>query len=182
MSPAARRFFGCALPALLALGACLSCALVAYASQAVVVRRVVTSAEMAPELSPGVTVFVDNTAFWARNPLRGEIVWLDTPEGRVFRRVLAIPGDEVAVAGGRATVNGIRIDEPYAQGAGAVSGPVTLDEDTYFVLADDRSVADSRAWGPIRRRDIFGSAAFARRPGGSFEPIQRAAMPEPLQP
>ena len=182
MSPAARRFFGCALPAILTLGACLSCVLVAYASQAVMVRSVISGAEMAPALSPGITVFVDNTAFWARNPLRGEIVWMNAAEGRVFRRVLAIPGDWVVVAAGHVAVNGISVDEPFAAGTGPDAGPVTLGEDAYFVLADDRGAADSRVWGPIRRRDIFGSAAFTRPPGGSFDPIQRAPMPESLQP
>jgi signal peptidase I len=137
---------------------------------------------MAPELSPGVTVFVDNTAFWARDPLRGEVVWMDSPEGRLFRRVLAIPGDKVAVESGRATVNGIGVDEPYATGHGPVGETTLLPPDTYYVLADDREAADSRAWGPIPRDDIFGAAAFTRRAGGDFEPIRRAPMPDPLSP
>jgi signal peptidase I len=180
VSPTARRFFGCLLPATLALGACLSCTLLAYASQAFAVRRAVTTAEMAPELSPGVNVWVDNAAFWAREPRRGEIVWMQSPDGRTFRRVLGIPGDQVVVQDGRVRVNGVTVDESYATGTGDEAS-VTLEPDQYFVLADDRNASDSRTWGPTPRQDIFGAAAFTQTDDG-FQPIRRAAMPPVLEP
>jgi signal peptidase I len=166
----------------LALAGCLIAGLVAYASQVVFVSRAVTSDDMAPGLAVGETIIVDNTAFWARNPFRGEVVWMESPAGRVFRRVLGVPGDEVVVRGGKAVVNGHTLPETYAHGVGTDYGPTVLPERSYFVLADDRERADARTWGPTPAEDIFGSAAFTRNSQGSFEPIQRARMPEPLEP
>jgi signal peptidase I len=159
----------------------MSCALVGYASQVVFVSRGVSEADMAPALVPGESVIVDNTAFWARSPFRGEIVWLDSPDGRVFRRILALPGDTVSVTGGTATVNGIALAETYAHGTGPDFAP-TIVEGGYFVLADDRGMPDGRTWGPIAGENIFGSAAFTRDGQGSFEAVRRPRMPDPLEP
>ncbi|MFQ5460949.1 MAG: signal peptidase I [Anaerolineae bacterium] len=176
MTRRSRRFFGCFLPLTLAAGAVAACGILAFASRIVVARVAVTTAEMAPTLRPGVTVYVDNTAFWARSPARGEVAWVDAPPGRLFRRVVAVPGDTVQVTAGRAMVNGRRVEEPYAHGTGPDSGPLTLDSDMFFVLANDRDEADSRQWGPLSRERVLGSASFMQDPtAGGFQPVEHGA-------
>jgi hypothetical protein len=68
----------------------------------------------------------------------------------------------VQVTAGKLMVNGTPIREPYAQGLGPDYGPETLGADAYFLLADHRDQPDSRSWGPVTRKNLFGSASFIR--------------------
>jgi signal peptidase I len=162
MSPAARRFFGCLLPLILAVGGCATCGLAVYASQVFFLVETIDDPAMAPALELGTSVVVDNTRFWTTAPFRGQLVWTEGGGRRLFRRVVATPGDTVAVETGALIVNGARIDEPYARGTGPDAEPLLLGPDEYFLLADDRDADDSRSWGPVPRRLLFGSASFVR--------------------
>lgn len=93
---------------------------------------------------------------------RGEIVVFKSPsDGDVHfvKRVLGLPGETVFVHGGRVWINGAELDDPHARfdlvetpaGMGNY-GPVTLGENEYWVMGDNRgSSMDSRYYGPIRR-------------------------------
>ena len=75
-----------------------------------------------------------------------------------------MPGDTVAVIDGFAVVNGRQLLENYVpseyrdyQNYAARVVP----QDEYFVLGDHRiSSNDSRAWGFVPRRYIYGKAVF----------------------
>jgi signal peptidase I len=75
-------------------------------------------------------------------------------------RVIALPGDHVAVRGGRAVVNGATVDEPYAALPGAPTADfetVTVPGGQLFVMGDNRRlVVDSRAWGFVPEQDVIG--------------------------
>ena len=162
MSPEARRFFGCLLPLILTAGICASCGLVAYSSQIFLLLEEVETRAMDGTLPPGEEVVVNNMAFWASDPVRGEVVLIGSPVGRTYRRVIAIPGDTIQVKEGTPRVNGVTLREPYASGEGENRSPVTLGAGEYFVLADNRDFEDSRQWGPLSREQIFGSVEFLR--------------------
>lgn len=77
-------------------------------------------------------------------------------------RVIGVPGDSIEIRDDRAYVNG---SESYADSVSEktpaydsdVTYPLTLTEDQYFILGDDREKAvDSRAFGPVSRQDIVG--------------------------
>ncbi|MBI4032108.1 signal peptidase I [Candidatus Berkelbacteria bacterium] len=95
---------------------------------------------------------------------RGDVVVLrypGDPEHRVYiKRVVAEPGDTVAVVGGQVVVNGSIPSEPYLN-PGTLTQPdvaqKTLADDEYYTLGDNRPVSnDSRFFGPVERRFIVG--------------------------
>ncbi|MBO4697299.1 MAG: signal peptidase I [Lachnospiraceae bacterium] len=80
-------------------------------------------------------------------------------------RVMAAPGDKVEITDdNRLVVNGNVIIETakfytaLQKRGDRVTYPVTLGEDEYFVLADNRSQGmDSRYFGPVSRKEILGT-------------------------
>jgi signal peptidase I len=84
--------------------------------------------------------------------------------GSVFvKRVVAGPGDLIAIADGHVVRNGVRENEPYIAPCGpgsACSFPaaVRVPPDEYYVLGDNRGVSDdSRFWGPVPGAWIIGT-------------------------
>ncbi|MGN6867232.1 MAG: signal peptidase I [Solirubrobacteraceae bacterium] len=84
--------------------------------------------------------------------------------GSVFvKRVVAGPGDEIAIVGGHVVRNGVRESEPFvaACGPGAACSfptPVRVPPDEYYLLGDNRGVSDdSRFWGPVPSGWIIGT-------------------------
>lgn len=87
-----------------------------------------------------------------RKPRRGEIVVVPHPAGfEIVKRVIGLPGERVAVTGGRVLVDGAVLVEPWADGATEPEGSWRLGEQEVFVLGDNRarSAGDSRTLGPL---------------------------------
>lgn len=93
----------------------------------------------------------------------GDIISFRMPSGDYYvKRVIAIEGDVVVVEGGGITVNGEKLDEPYAHGKTDVQEdtvvyPYTVGKDAYFVVGDNREHSiDSRSFGAIVKYQIRG--------------------------
>ena len=86
------------------------------------------------------------------------------PTKSYIKRVIAVPGDRVEVNQGAVYVNGQALVETYVpeEYRDQSSMPErTVPQDEYFVLGDHRSSSnDSRAWGMVPRRYIYGKAVF----------------------
>lgn len=97
----------------------------------------------------------------------------DTPVGFVQRqfmgvkeecyikRVIGLPGETVQIVGSDILINGEVLEESYGKDpiscAGVASEPITLEENEYFVLGDNRTVSeDSRTFGPVSSENICG--------------------------
>jgi signal peptidase I len=84
--------------------------------------------------------------------------------GSIFvKRVVAGPGDLIAIVDGHAVRNGVRQSEPFVApcGPGAACDfptAVRVPPDEYYLLGDNRGVSDdSRFWGPVPSAWIIGT-------------------------
>jgi signal peptidase I len=100
-------------------------------------------------------------------PPEGQVCDEPTPEKadvNFIKRVVAGPGDRIAIDNGHVILNGRRQEEPFIRPCGGGSDcdfprEVTVPADHYFMMGDNRGASDdSRFWGPVPRDWIIGGA------------------------
>lgn len=132
-------------------------------------RTEVIGSSMEPTLSDGDNLIVDKASYLFRNPKRYEIVvfpYRDKENVYYIKRVIGIPGDTIYIdPEGNVYVNDEIIEEDYiaakTKDAGMAAAPVTLKENEYFVMGDNRNNSvDSRfsQIGIVNRDEIIGRA------------------------
>lgn len=80
----------------------------------------------------------------------------------LIKRVIATGGETLEIRDGALLIDGEPIDEPYVYpGANMPDfGPVSIPEDSIFVMGDNRSNSiDSRRFGPVPTDGVIGIAA-----------------------
>ncbi len=87
----------------------------------------------------------------------------ENPDVDFVKRVIGLPGDRVEIAAGDVFVNGERLEEPYLEknerDLRYFFGPVTVPDDGFFVMGDNRDNSrDSRVWGRVPRSLVKGRA------------------------
>src|SRR5262249_299299 len=127
-----------------------------------------TATSMAPTLQAGEYFLADATYYRNRHPSRGEVsVYVHPKQSDLhyIKRIVAVEGDRVAIKNGRAVVNGIAVEEPYAD-AGSGNGPfaniaeVRVPAGHVYVLGDNRANSvdsrDSVAHGTVPVANLIG--------------------------
>src|ERR671916_2292951 len=108
----------------------------------------IPSESMIPTLEVGDRIFVNKFVYRFSEPERGDIVVFKSTEGRdddLIKRVIALPGDHVALYEGELYVNFERLDEPYVKYPytqatfGNSLGALTVEEGQILVLGDNRT-------------------------------------------
>ncbi|MGX9365164.1 signal peptidase I [Desulfoplanes sp. PS50] len=90
----------------------------------------------------------------------------EDPSKDFIKRVIGTPGDVLEMRDKVLFRNGQKLDEPYAQHVEPTYrptrdnfGPITVPENKYFVMGDNRDQSyDSRFWGFVDRDKIAGKA------------------------
>ena len=136
----------------------------------VVQRTVVSGESMQDTLQNGESLLVDKVSYHFTDPKRYDII-VFYPKGRdveeyYVKRIYGLPGETVQITDkGEILINGEELVESYGREVikdpGLASDPITLGEDEYFVLGDNRNnSADSRepSVGNIQKKDILGRA------------------------
>jgi signal peptidase I len=87
-----------------------------------------------------------------------------------IKRIVAGPGDRLYIEDGHPVVNGEMAEEDFIRPCGGGTtcnfrDEITIPEDHYFMMGDNRGASDdSRYWGPVPRDWIIGEAFFTYWP------------------
>jgi signal peptidase I len=139
----------------------------------------VEGTSMMPRLENHERIFINKFVYRFEPIQRGDIVvfWypLD-PSKSYIKRVVGLPGEWVQIQDGRALVNDTPLAEPYLPASyldHQSYPPVHVPLDHYYVLGDHRdSSNDSRVWGTVDRKYIYGKAVFVYWPFSEFGPLE----------
>lgn len=105
---------------------------------------------------------------------RYDIVVVDTEDDELIKRVYGLPGEKIAIEEGNIYVNDKKIEDKYAYGNTSSYEAITLGEDEYFVLGDNRVVSlDSRIIGPVKEKNIKGTTNFIIYPFNRFGTLEK---------
>jgi len=139
----------------------------------------VEGTSMQPELVDQERIFVNKFVYHFEEIHRGDIVvfWYPKDPSKSFiKRVIGIPGDVVSIKNGRVYVNAQLLEERYVPRSyqDLDSFPtMRVKEDHYYVLGDHRNASnDSRSWGLVPRKYIYGKAVFR------YWPMEKAGFIE----
>jgi signal peptidase I len=162
----------------------------------------IPSESMEPTLDVGQRVLVNRVNYHLSDPDHGDIVVFHPPKGadgnicgvahpgvepcprptpehsdlNFIKRVVAVPGDTLAIRDGHAIVNGRLQKEsfitPCAGGAECTfPKAIKIPPDHFFMMGDNRGASDdSRFWGPVPRDWIIGQAFL------TYWPIKRVGL------
>ena len=106
---------------------------------------------------------------------RFDIIILDEEKDneKIIKRVIGLPGETVAIKKGKIYINDKVIDDEYAYGETSDYNKVTLRDDEYFILGDNRLISkDSRYFGPIKDNEIKGKIVFRLFPFTKIGTVQ----------
>ena len=135
----------------------------------------VEGTSMAPLLSDQERIFINKFVYRFEPIQRGDVVvfWYPLDHSKSFiKRVVGLPGEAVEIRQGAVYVDGRIVLEPYVPPQYedlSDFGPVRVEKDHYFVMGDHRiSSNDSRVFGSVASRFIYGRAVFAYWPVDHF--------------
>jgi signal peptidase I len=145
----------------------------------------VEGTSMAPLLSDQERIFINKFVYRFEPIERGDVVvfWYPLDRSKSFiKRVVGLPGETVEIRQGDVYVNGTPLPEPYVPAQYedlSDFGPVRVPRDSYFVMGDHRiSSNDSRVFGPVANRFIYGRAVFAYWPVDHFGSLSATGTTE----
>jgi signal peptidase I len=131
----------------------------------------VEGTSMLPGLDDQERIFINKFVYSFEPIERGDVVvfrYPPDPSKSYIKRVIAVPGDRVRIDEGQVYVNGRRLPEPYVPAEFADDrsyGDNVVPSGSYFLLGDHRSSSsDSRDFGPVSQRFIYGKAVFGYWP------------------
>ncbi len=162
----------------LLLALCFAFVIIVFLYQPVKVE----GTSMAPMISDQERIFINKLVYHFEPIARGDVVvfWYPLDRTKSFiKRVVALPGEMIDIREGRVFVDGRQLTEPYILPRyldDGSFGPIRVPLGEYFVMGDHRdSSNDSRVFGPVPERFIYGKAVFAYWPMNHFGSISASA-------
>jgi signal peptidase I len=138
----------------------------------------VEGTSMTPLISDQERIFINKFVYRFEPIERGDVVvfWYPLDRSKSFiKRVVGLPEDTVEIRDGQVYLNSKLLTEPYIPPESDDFGtypPTQIPTGEYFVMGDHRTSSnDSRIFGPVPRKFIYGKAVFAYWPVDHFGSI-----------
>lgn len=127
---------------------------------------------MLPNFFNNELLLTEKVSYRFGEPERGDVIVFKAPKRQnvdFIKRIVGLPGDSVKIENGAVFINDVELDEPYETQKTQGVESLTLSQNEYFVLGDNRSSSsDSRSFGPIEKDNIRGRVFVVYWPIGSF--------------
>ena len=125
-------------------------------------RCVISGSSMVDSFYDGDNVICEMISYYFHAPKRFDVVILNLDENQkqrngneiLIKRIIGLPGETVSASSGRIYINALsRYTSSFPE--------VTLGEDEYFVMGDNRDNSrDSRSFGAVKKSAIQGRVCF----------------------
>lgn len=134
---------------------------------------IVSGESMYPTFHDGDYLIIDEISYRLDDPHRGDVIVFRYPlkPDRFFiKRIIALPNETISYNDGELVITTedgteITIDEPYVATYRQPDFEITMTDDEYFVMGDNRDASsDSRVWGPLPKEFITGRALLRLLP------------------
>ena len=149
-------------------------------------RTVVNGDSMDLTLQDGQSLIMDKISYRFHDPERFDIVIFPGPEANgenpyFIKRVIGMPGETIQILDGKVHINGEELESDVygitntIDYPGIAEEPLTLGEDEYFCMGDNRPVSyDSRyeEVGPVTRGEFIGKVWIRIWPFSKFGPVR----------
>lgn len=153
----------------------------------------VKGASMEPNFFDHEYLIIDEISYRLREPVRGDIMifrYPSDPRQFFIKRLIGLPGETVEIIDGQIKIynsehpNGFVLaeDEYLDQPFSATARTVTLKDNEYYVLGDNRvSSLDSRYFGPIKGDRVIGRVWIRGWPLDRWKVFEAPAYAAPAQ-
>lgn len=139
---------------------------------------IVRGDSMVPTFHDKEYLIVEEVSYHTGDVHRGDVVVFKyplDPKQYFIKRIVGLPGETISITNGQVTVrnsenpSGFQLDESYLSDWEDSRSPLTLENDEYFVMGDNRNnSSDSRRWGPVNEKLLVGRAFIRLWPFEGF--------------
>jgi signal peptidase I len=153
-----------------------------FSLQAMLFQCIIHQTSMTPTIVEGQRIFINKTAYFFNTPCRGDIIVFDPVQREseipLIKRVIGLPGENIAVKGGLVYIDGSPLSEPYLKELPRYTlEGFTIPNNHYFVLGDNRNCSyDSHCGWTVERDAIIGKAWISIWPPDTLGPAPNYAF------